>query len=67
MEDGDGAIASLTHIVGSTLLQGLAMCLIMFLILVPYFAFRSLGDALGHRYVTELFLRGLDGVNASHP
>lgn len=51
---------SMAHIVGPTLLQGLASCLIMFLILVPYFAFRCFEDVLGHRYLVDLFLKGPD-------
>ena len=46
---------SLTHIVGPTFYQGLAVCLIMFLILVPYSAFTCLGDVLGEREVFRLF------------
>src|SRR5689334_13151636 len=30
---------SLSHVVGPTVLSGIALCLIMFLILLPYFAF----------------------------
>jgi len=46
---------SLTHIVGPTFFQGLAVCLIMFLILIPYSAFTCLGDVLGEREVFRLF------------
>lgn len=46
---------SLTHIVGPTVLQGGAACLIMFLILLPYSAFTCLGDALGEEHVARLF------------
>lgn len=49
---------SMAHIVGPTLLQGLATCIIMFLILLPYFAFRCVQDVLGHRYLVDLFLKG---------
>src|ERR1044071_528398 len=56
---------SLTHVVGATLLDGLATSLIMFLILIPYFAFRCLGDVLGDRYLLNLFLKDRpDGPNA---
>jgi hypothetical protein len=46
---------SLAHIVGPTFFQGLAVCFIMFLILVPYSAFICLGDVLGEREVFRLF------------
>ena len=46
---------SLLHVVGPTLLQGGAACLIMFLILLPYSAFTCLGDALGEEHITRLF------------
>jgi hypothetical protein len=46
---------SLAHVVGSTFLQGFSVCLIIFLILVPYSAFICLGDVLGEREVARLF------------
>jgi hypothetical protein len=46
---------SLGHVVGPSVLQGGATCIIMFLILVPYSAFTCLGDALGEREVFRLF------------
>lgn len=46
---------SLTHVVGPTFYQGLAVSFIMFLILVPYSAFTSLGEALGEHEVFRLF------------
>ena len=46
---------SLAHIVGPTFLQGCAVCLILFLILVPYSAFTCLSDALGERETFRLF------------
>jgi hypothetical protein len=46
---------SLAHVVGSTFLQGFSVCLIMFLILVPYSAFVCLGEVLGKREVARLF------------
>jgi hypothetical protein len=48
---------SLTHVVGPTLLQGFATSLVMFLVLIPYFAFRCFGDVLGDRYLVYLFLK----------
>jgi hypothetical protein len=46
---------SLTHAVGSTFLQAVSSCLVMFLILVPYSAFICLGEVLGEREVVRLF------------
>jgi multidrug transporter EmrE-like cation transporter len=46
---------SLTHVVGSTFLQALSVCLMLFLILIPYSAFVSLGEVLGEREVIRLF------------
>jgi hypothetical protein len=47
---------SLAHVVGPSLLQGGATLLIMFVILVPYFAFRNLGEVVGERALVRLFL-----------
>lgn len=46
---------SLAHVVGSTFLQAFAVCLLVFLILVPYSAFICLGEVLGEREVVRLF------------
>lgn len=46
---------SLGHVVGPTFFQGIAICLIMFLILVPYAAYTCLGDVLGERELFRLF------------
>jgi len=46
---------SLTHVVGPTLYTGLATSFVMFLILVPYCAFKSLGEVLGDQYLVRLF------------
>jgi hypothetical protein len=46
---------SLAHVVGPSLYVGLATCFVMFLILVPYCAFKSLGDVLGDQYLVRLF------------
>ena len=55
---------SLSHVVGPTFFQGLAVCLIMFLILVPYSAFISLSEVVGERETIRLFFvsRDVDGV-----
>jgi hypothetical protein len=59
---------SLTHVVGPSLYVGLATCFVMFLILVPYCAFKSLGKVLGDQYLVRLFFverldKRLDGGN----
>ncbi|SDP01951.1 hypothetical protein [Afipia sp. GAS231] len=46
---------SLSEIAGGTAHQIVATILIMFLVLVPYFAFRSLGDIVGDRTLVRLF------------
>jgi hypothetical protein len=46
---------SLNHVVGPIFFQGIAVCFIMFLILVPYSAFTCLGDVLGKRELFRLF------------
>jgi hypothetical protein len=46
---------SLSHVVGPTAFQGLAVCLVMFLVLTPYAAFVSLGDAVGEVALFRLF------------
>jgi hypothetical protein len=60
---------SLTHVVGHSVLEGIAVCLILFLILVPYSAFVCLADVLGERETLRLFF--VDGSRAisiqSHP
>ena len=47
---------SLTHIVGPSLYVGFATCLVMFLILVPYCAFKTLGGVLGDQYLVRMLL-----------
>ena len=61
----DRAVAdSLNHVVGPIFFQGVAVCLIMFLILVPYSAFTCLSDVVGERETIRLFFvsRDVDGV-----
>ena len=55
---------SLTHVVGSTVFEGLAVCLVLFLILVPYSAFSCLSDVVGERETIRLFFvsRDVDGA-----
>jgi hypothetical protein len=55
---------SLNHVVGPIFFQGLAVCLIMFLILVPYSAFTCLSDVVGESEMIRVFFvnRDVDGV-----
>jgi hypothetical protein len=47
--------ASIADIGGGTLHQLIATAIIMLLILVPFFAFRSLADVIGGRVLFRLF------------
>jgi hypothetical protein len=55
---------SLNHVVGPIFFEGLAVCLLMFLILVPYSAFICLSDVVGEHETIQLFFvsRDVDGV-----
>lgn len=46
---------SFAEIAGGTLHQIAATCAVMMLILMPYFAFRTLGELVGDRYLVRLF------------
>ena len=46
---------SLTHVVGPTFFVGFATSFVMFLVLVPYCAFRVLGDVIGDEYLIRMF------------
>jgi hypothetical protein len=46
---------SIAEVGGGTLHQLIATTIIMLLILVPFFAFRSLGDVVGERILLRLF------------
>jgi hypothetical protein len=57
---GRAVTDSLNHVAGPTLFQGLAVCLIMFLILVPFSAFTCLSEVLGEREMIRLFFVNRD-------
>jgi hypothetical protein len=67
-EIGVGAIhhralfESLAHVVGPTVFEGVSVCLVLFLILVPYSAFACLAEVLGDRETIRLFF--VDGSRA---
>jgi hypothetical protein len=52
---GQSITASLRDLVGRRLEETLAGYLIMLLVLIPYFAFRVLGEALGEGRLTRIF------------
>jgi hypothetical protein len=52
---GRTVLESISEIAGGTFRQMVATILITFLILVPYFAFRSLGDIVGDTTLARLF------------
>lgn len=53
---------SLAHTVGPTVFEGLSICLVLFLILIPYSAYDCLEDVLGERETFRLFF--MDGSRA---
>jgi hypothetical protein len=52
---GRRILDSMSEIAGGTSHQIIATTLIIFLILIPYFAFRSLGDIVGDKILVRLF------------
>jgi hypothetical protein len=52
---GRTVLDSISGIAGGTFHQIVATVLILFLILIPYFAFRSLGDIIGDKTLVRLF------------
>jgi hypothetical protein len=53
---GETLSASVADVGGGTLLQVLAMCLLFFLILLPYFAYREIGRVLGRDTLRQMLL-----------
>jgi hypothetical protein len=58
---GQSVAASLAAFLGGSLLQVLATCLIMLLILIPYFAYGELGEVLGEARLRQLLLEPRSG------
>lgn len=52
---GRTVIASISDIAGGTWFQILATCLLLWLILLPYFAFRQIGELLGEANLRRMF------------
>lgn len=55
---GQTVVASLAVLAGGTWFELLASCLLMWLILVPYFAVRTLDEHLGRGTLQRIFLTG---------
>ena len=55
---------SLTHIAGQTIFEVIGNLLLMFLILLPYCAFRSLGTVLGDGALLRMFFVSRDATPA---
>jgi hypothetical protein len=55
---GQTVAAVVEEVTGGTLRQTLAVCLLFFLILLPYFAYREVGEALGEGRLWRLIFRG---------
>ncbi len=58
---GRAAMDTIAEFGGGTLDQAIATAVVMFLILVPFFAFRSLGERVGERNLVQVFLRPRSG------
>jgi len=58
---GRTVAASLAGFLGGSLLQVLAICVIMLLILIPYMAFKELDDALGQDRLRQLLFEARAG------
>jgi hypothetical protein len=59
---------SLTHIVGPTVFEGFSVCLVLFLIIIPYSAYDCLEDVLGERETFRLFfVDGARAISARNP
>jgi hypothetical protein len=57
---GRRIVESIAGIAGGTFHQVIATSLIMLLILIPYFAFQSLGDVIGNKTLVRLFFEHRD-------
>jgi hypothetical protein len=55
---------SLADFGGGTLDQLIATSVVMLLILIPFFAFRSLGEVVGERNLVRVFFRPRRGIDA---
>lgn len=55
---GRTLIQSVSDIAGGTWMQIVATCVLMWLILLPYFAFRQIGEALGRGRLYRMFFVG---------
>jgi hypothetical protein len=61
---GRTVAASLTEFLGGSILQITALCVVMLLILIPYLAFKEVGDALGEGRLRQLLFEPRVGRRA---
>ena len=62
---GRAVADSIAEIGGGTLDQLIATSIIVFLIFIPFFAFRSLGEVVGERNLVRMFFESRQGVDLS--
>jgi len=53
---------SLQHVVGPIFFEGIAVSLVLFLILLPYSAFQTLGDVMGEHLLARMFFFARDNT-----
>ena len=58
---GHTVAESLSEFLGGSLLQVVALCLVMLLILIPYLAFKEVDEALGQGRIWQVMLEYRDG------
>jgi hypothetical protein len=58
---GKTALDSIADIAGGTWYQIVVTSFILLLVLIPYFAFRALGDVVGHTILVRLFFEPSNG------
>jgi hypothetical protein len=63
---GRTILESVAGIAGGTFHQMVATSLILLLILIPYFAFRSLGDVIGDRTLVRLYFEPRGRIDEHH-
>jgi hypothetical protein len=65
---GKTVLDSISDIAGGTWYQIVVTSFILLLVLIPYFAFRALGDVVGHQILVRLFFEpNRSGIDSSRP
>ena len=68
MLHGKTVLDSISDIAGGTWYQIVVTSFILLLVLIPYFAFRALGDVVGHQILVRLFFEpNRSGIDSSTP